>query len=103
MRKSRLSISKQKRLIELFVAGSSARTAADLVDVNKNTASYYFQRLRQLIHDHSEHLEMFEGEVEADESYFSGRGAVGKVPVFGLLKCSGKVFSVIIPDAKAIH
>jgi transposase len=108
MRKSRLSISKQKRLIELFVAGSTARTAAALVDVNKNTASYYFQRLRQLIHDHSEHLEMFEGEVEADESYFGGRrkgkrgrGAVGKAPVFGLLKRSGKVFSVIIPDAKA--
>lgn len=48
------------------------------------------------------------GEVEADESYFGGRrkgkrgrGAGGKVPVFGLLKRNGKVFTVIIPDAKA--
>lgn len=108
MRKSRLSASKQKRLIELFVAGSTARTAAALVDVNKSTASYYFQRLRQLIFDRSQHLEMLEGEVEADESYFGGRrkgkrgrGAGGKVPVFGLLKRSGKVFTVVIPDAKA--
>ena len=107
MRKSRLSTSKQKRLTELFVAGSTARTAAALVDVNKNTASYYFQRLRQLIYDHSQHLEMFDGEVEADESYFGGRrkgkrgrGAGGKVPVFGLLKRNGSVYTVIVPDAK---
>lgn len=58
MRKSRLSKYKQRRLIELFVAGATARTASSLVDVNKTTASYYFQRLRQLIYDHSEHLEL---------------------------------------------
>jgi len=36
---------------------------------------------------------MFGGEIEVDESYFGGRqngkrgrGAVGKIPVFGLLK-----------------
>ena len=107
MRKSRLSGYKQSRLIELFIAGSTARTAASLVDVNKSTASYYFQRLRQIIYDHSEHLALLDGEVEADESYFGGRrkgkrgrGAGGKVPVFGLLKRNGKVFTVIIPDAK---
>jgi transposase len=107
MRKSRLSKYKQSRLIELFVAGTTARTAASLVGVNKTTASYYFQRLRQLIYDRSEHLELLEGEVEADESYFGGsrkgkrgRGAAGKVPVFGLLKRNGKVFTVVIPNAK---
>lgn len=108
MRNSRLSTNNQKRLIELFVAESTARTAAALVDINKSTASYYFQRLCQLIHDHSQHLEMFEGEIKVDESYFGGRrkgkrgrGAAGKLPVFGLLKRSGKVFTVIIPDTKA--
>jgi len=107
MRKSRLSKYKQSRLIELFIAGTTARTAARLVGVNKTTASYYFQRLRQLIYDHSEHLELLEGEIEADESYFGGRrkgkrgrGAAGKVPVFGLLKRHGKVFTVVIADAK---
>ncbi len=60
-----------------------------------------------MIYDSSEHLELLEGEIEADESYFGGRrkgkrgrGAAGKVPVFGLLKPNGKVFTVIIPDAK---
>jgi transposase len=107
MRKSRLSWYKQSKLIELFVAGTTARTAASLVGVNKTTASFYFQRLRQLIYSKSEHHELLEGEVEADESYFGGRrkgkrgrGAAGKVPVFGLLKRNGKVYTVVIPDAK---
>ena len=101
MRKSRLSQHKQNKLIELFVAGVTARTACELVNVNKNTAAYYFHRLRLLIYQTSPHLEMFEGEIEADESYFGGtrkgkrgRGAVGKVAVFGLLKRNGKVYTV---------
>ena len=101
MRKSRLSQHKHNKLIELFVAGVTARTASELVNVNKNTAAYYFHRLRLLIYQTSPHLEMFEGEIEADESYFGGtrkgkrgRGAVGKVAVFGLLKRNGKVYTV---------
>ena len=107
MRKSRLSEYKQKRLIELFVAGSTARTAASLVGVNSKTAIYYFQRLRKIIYLHNDTSEQFAGEVEVDESYFGGsrkgkrgRGAAGKVPVFGLLKRNGKVYTVMIPDAK---
>ena len=108
MKKSKLSWYKQSKLIELFVAGSTARTATALVNVNKTTASYYFHRLRLLIHDNSEHLEMFEGEIEVDESYFGGRrkgkrgrGAAGKTPVFGLLKRNGKVYTVIVPNAQS--
>ncbi len=88
MRKGRLSQHKQSELIELFVAGSTARTAAALVDVNKKTATCYFQRLRQLIFDNSQHLELLEGEVEVDDSYLGGRrngkrgrGAARHVPV----------------------
>ena len=107
MRKSRLSWHKQSRLIELFVAGSTARTSAQLVRVNKSTAAYYFHRLRELIYYHSEDAGLLEGEIEVDESYFGGsrkgnrgRGAAGKVPVFGLLKRNGNVYAAIIPDAK---
>ncbi|MDB4837335.1 IS1595 family transposase [Marinomonas sp.] len=106
MRKSKLSWCKQSKLIELFVAGTTVRTAASLVGVNKTTESFYFQRLRQLIYNKSEHHELLEGEVEAGESYFGGRckgkrgrGAAGKVPVFGLLRRNGKVYTVVIPDA----
>ncbi|WP_423841594.1 hypothetical protein [Actinobacillus equuli] len=43
MRESRLSQHKQNKLIKLFVAGVTARTAAELVNVNKATAAYYFR------------------------------------------------------------
>lgn len=107
MRKSRLSQYKQNKFIKLLVAGVTARTAAELVGVNKNTAAYYFHRLRLLIYQNSPHLEMFDGEVEADESYFGGqrkgkrgRGATGKVAVFGLLKRNGKVYTVTVPNTQ---
>ena len=107
MRKSRLNQSKQDKLIELFAAGVTARTAAQLAEVNKNTAAYYFHRLRLLIYQNSLHLEMFDGEIEADESYFGGqrkgkrgRGAAGKTAVFGLLKRNGKVYTVVVPNTR---
>ncbi|MCT8831357.1 IS1595 family transposase [Glaesserella parasuis] len=107
MRKSRLSQHKQNKLIELFVAGVTARTTAELVNVNKTTAAYYFYRLRLLIYQNSPHMEMFEGEIEADESYFGGtrkgkrgRGAVGNA-VFGLLKRDGKVYTVVVPNIQS--
>ncbi|MDD0824016.1 IS1595 family transposase [Mannheimia sp. AT1] len=108
MRKSRLSQHKQNKLIELFVAGVTARTAAELVKVNRTAAAYYFHRLRLLIYQNSSHLEIFDGEIEADESYFGGsrkgkrgRGAAGKTPVFGLLKRNGKVYTVAVPNTQS--
>lgn len=110
MRKRRLSWYKQERLIEHFVSGSTARCAASLVGVNFKSAAYYFQRLRELIafHIEQEADEAFGGEIEVDESYFGGarkgnrgRGAAGKVPVFGLLKRGGRVYTKIIPDASS--
>ena len=110
MRKSRISVYKQDRLIEHFVSGSTARTAAALVGVNKTTAAYFFHRLREIIVFEIEHEshEVFDGEIEVDESYFGGRrkgnrgrGAGGKTPVFGLLKRGGRVYTKIIPDASS--
>ena len=108
MRKSRLSQTKQQRLIELFVSGSTARTAAALVGVHRNTAAYYFQRLRHLICQAVEDETPLFGEIEVDESYFGGRrkgkrgrGAAGKVPVFGILKRGGRVYTKVIPDTRS--
>ncbi|MDQ6952790.1 MAG: transposase, partial [Mariprofundaceae bacterium] len=110
MRKSRLSHSKQLRLMEHFVAGSTARCASELVGVNRKTGAYYYHRLRVIISIELEReaAEFLSGEIEVDESYFGGhrkgkrgRGAAGKVPVFGLLKRGGKVYTKIIPDAKS--
>ena len=109
MRKSRLSRGKQNRLIEHFVAGTTARCASELVGVNRKTAAYYYNRLRVIIREHLEEeaSEFLSGEIEVDESYFGGRrkgkrgrGAGGKTPVFGLLKRGGRVYTKIIPDAR---
>ena len=108
MRKSRLSKQIQAKLIEHFVAGTTARCTSELVDVHRNTAAYYFHRLREIItwQCEQESHQVFGGEIEVDESYFGGtrkgkrgRGASGKVPVFGLLKRGGRVYTKIIADA----
>ncbi|MDG6453680.1 IS1595 family transposase, partial [Glaesserella parasuis] len=51
--------------------------------------------------------EVFDGQIELDESYFGGhrkgkrgRGAAGKVAVLGILKRQGKVFTVVVNDTK---
>ncbi len=81
----------------MFVAGATARATAEITGVNRNTVRLFYQRLRKLI---ASKLPCYElsGEVEANESYFDGvrkgkrgRGAAGKIAVFGLLKRGGKV------------
>lgn len=105
-RRSRLSPRLQSRLIEHFVAGSTARAASEVTGVNVKTATKFFMRLRYLIASKQPSYKL-SGEVEADESYFGGvrkgkrgRGAGGKVAVFGLLKRGGKVCTAVIPNAK---
>jgi transposase len=88
------------------VASTTGRAAAELVGVQPNTAIRFFMRLRQLITAKQPSYEL-SGEIEADESYFDGkrkgkrgRGAAGKVAVFGILNRAGKVYTAIIPNAK---
>lgn len=88
---SRLKQVQLQKLLEFFVAGVTARTAAELVGINRNSANLFYNKLRTII-VHFMKLEstFLHGEVEVDESYFGGirkgqrgRGASGKVPVFG--------------------
>lgn len=68
-RKSRMPVGVQQKLLEHFVAGTTARAAALLVGMQGNTATLFYQRLRQLIASKQKSYEL-SGEVEADESYF---------------------------------
>ncbi len=70
-------------------------------------AAYYFHRLQLLIFQNSPHLEMFDGEIEVDESYFGGyqkgkrgREVTGKVAVFRLLKRNGQVYTVAVSNTQ---
>ena len=71
IRKSRLSPRRQNRLLEHFVAGTTARAAAEIIGVQPNTAIRFYMRLRFLIASQLPSYEL-NGEVEADESYFGG-------------------------------
>jgi transposase len=105
----KLSRSDQLELMKYFVAGATARTAGDLVGLHRNTAVRFFHKLREKIAQKQQNRsEQFCGKIELDESYFGGtrkgkrgRGAAGKVAVFGLLKRGGKVYTQIILDAKS--
>lgn len=104
----KLSNKEQLRLLEHFVAGTPARTAAEIVGVHRNSAIRFFHKLRvKIALKQQNRSEQFCGKIELDESYFGGhrkgkrgRGAAGKVAVFGILKRGGHVYTQIIDDAK---
>ena len=99
----------QKKLLEYFVLEVTARSAADMLGIQANTAILFYRKIRQVICHHLalEADQAFEGSVELDESYFGGkrkgkrgRGAAGKVVVFGILKRGGKVYTVVVNNAR---
>ena len=65
---SKLSAKHTLRLCEHFVAGTPARTAAELVGVNKNTAALFYHRLREIVAARIEDESPLQGEIEIDES-----------------------------------
>ena len=98
-------------MLEYFVLEVTARSAADLMEIQANTAILFYRKLREVIayYLEQEAHEIFDGAVELDESYFGGarkgkrgRGAAGKVAVFGILKRGGKVYTKVVSDTKAI-
>jgi transposase len=109
-RRSRLLTSIQIDLIKYFCAGVTARVAAELTGISRNSSILFFHKLRETIFEQLalETPELFGGEIEVDESYFGGtrkgkrgRGAAGKVPVFGLLKRNGRVYVAIIQNVSS--
>lgn len=111
MKLTRCKLSKklQLKLLEFFVAEVTARTSADLLGVQYNTAILFYHKIRLVIEYHlaQEAKELFDGGIELDESYFGGirkgkrgRGAGGKTAVFGLLKRNGKVYTACVKDTK---
>ena len=107
--RSRISEAKFREIIRYFSEDLTAEKTAIFTKINRNTINKLFQKLREKMAEKCEEEAKFAGIIEIDESYFGpkrirgkrGRGAGGKTIVFGLLKRGGKVFSQIVPDAKA--
>ncbi|MDO9810400.1 IS1595 family transposase [Glaesserella parasuis] len=105
----KLKKSIQKNLLEFFVLEVTVRSAANLLEINDNSAALFYRKIREVISYNLalEADEVSDGQIELDESYFGGhrkgkrgRGAAGKVAVFGILKRQGKVFTVVVNDTK---
>jgi len=90
-----------------FCLDLSATQIAQATGVSRNTVNRYIHIFREAIAKNCEESGIFEGEIELDESYFGGRkkgdkrgrGVTNKVPVFGILKRDGKVYTQIIKNA----
>jgi len=98
----------QCKLLEFFVVEVTARSAANIMGLQANTVALFYRKIRQLIINNMADIVHERGQFEADESYFGGvrkgkrgRGASGKVPVFGILKRGGKVYTQMVPDTKS--
>ena len=100
----------QKELLRFFVLEVTARSAADILGIQPNSAALFYRKIRMVINYHLALAadEVFEGPVELDESYFGGRrkgrrgrGAAGKVVVFGILKRNGRIYTVVVDNAKS--
>lgn len=95
-------------IVKLFELELSARKIAQQVGLSYPTVLKAVTVLRQAIVAHLGETPWLAGEVEADEAYFGGkrkgkrgRGAAGKVPVFGILERDGLVKVEVLKEVKA--
>ena len=107
--RSRLNRKQTHGLLEHFVAGTPARTAADLIGIHRNSATLFFHRLRQVI---TARLAQSNGsnpesarEIEIGVHVFGRAGvlrpvhnASGKATVMGLLQRGGRIQAVVLRD-----
>ena len=96
-------------LIKLFELELSVRKMAEQIGLAYNTVYHAVRKIRCAILVHaSDAKNLMDGEIELDECYFGGhrkgnrgRGAAGKVPVFGILERNGKVLVTVVPNVTA--
>lgn len=97
-----------KEILKCFCLELTAVQTAKILNLNRNTIDRYYQLFREKIIDfQNDNLKKLSGEIEIDESYFGsrhrgdkrGRSTKAKIPVVGILKRNGKVYTQIISDA----
>lgn len=98
----------QIKLLEFFVAEVTARRTADILGFQANTVALFYRKICYLIIENLPDISPEQGEFESHKSYFGGvrkgkrgRGAAGKIPVFGILKRGGKFYTKMVADTKS--
>jgi len=106
-RRSKLTARQSQRLLEHFVAGTPARTAAELARVNRNTARLFYHRIREIIAGQLAQSNPLKGEIEVGEALLGdtrqdgrARAAADRLPVFALLKRGDKVYTAMVRDTR---
>ena len=102
-----ISERKTRAIIRYFSFDIEAKKAAQLTGISRQTINKFYCMFRERIAEICESESPFtNGEIELDESYFGarrvrgirGRGARGKIPVFGMLKRGEKVYTQIVKN-----
>ena len=109
LNKAKISARDWLWLVKLFELELSARKASIQLGLSYPTVLKCYDIIRRsIVADSRDRRLLLSGEVEMDESYFGGkrkgnrgRGASGKVPVFGILERNGMVKVEVIPDVSA--
>ncbi|MFC1564154.1 IS1595 family transposase [candidate division KSB1 bacterium] len=109
MSRNKLSKYYRRKIISCFALEFTATQTARLLKISRNTINRHYRQIRISIAAYQDHLlHQFTGEIELDESYFGGRhkGNIGrstksKIPVFGILKRNGYVYTQIVPDVSS--
>ncbi len=110
MKYSKLSDYKIKQILKCFSLELTAFQAAKQLSLNRHTIGRYYNIFREKIALYQENnLQKLSGNIEIDESYFGsrhrgdkrGRGAPDKIPVIGILKRKGTVYTKVISDASS--
>jgi len=105
--RAKISDEKFRIVLRLFCLDIEAKKVAEFTSLNRVTVNNIYNKLRERIAEICEKESPFEnGEIELDESYFGarrvrgirGRGARGKIPVFGMLKRGDKVYTQIVKN-----
>jgi len=110
--KAKFSLAKLRKDLDLlyyFYLETSARKTAQEMSMSYKPVYFKFMQFRKAISDYLEaQFAELNGELEIDESYFGGkrkgkrgRGAAGKVAVMGILERKGRIYTTVIPNAKA--
>ena len=104
--RARISRKKIRQVLRLFALDLTASQITILTGLNRNTVNRYLTLIRRSIAFHCDSKSPFTGVIELDESYFGakrirgkrGRGAYGKMIVFGIYKRNGCVYTEIVPN-----
>lgn len=107
----RISRQKYSILFSSFVADIAASNAVAIARMNRKIADRYLGLYREAVLASAREeraVQHLHYGIELDESYFGarrirgkrGRGAGGKIIVFGLLKRAGSVYTQIVPSAQ---